>query len=177
LVPLTPRQPLAVMTSFRNQDLTLRVAPAIQYNFFPYSESTRRQFTVSYSADYNSFHYNEPTLFDKMEKQRANHAVQTSFEVNEPWGDSDVTLEFSHFLDAPAENRLVFSGDLEVRLFRGFFLTLSGDTSRIRDQIYLPRRNASDEEILVRQRQLATDYEWRFRIGFTTRLDRSSTTW
>ena len=37
----------------------------------------------------------------------------------------------------------------------------------ILDQIYLPRRDAIDEEILVRQRQLATDYEWQFRIGIT----------
>ena len=36
----------ALSSSFRNQDLSLRVAPAIEYNFFPYSESTRRQFTL-----------------------------------------------------------------------------------------------------------------------------------
>ena len=58
-------------------------------------------------------------------------------------------------------------GDLEIRLFRGFFLNLNGNSSLIRDQIYLPARGATDEEILVRQRQLATDFEWRFRIGIT----------
>ena len=157
----------AVSTTFRNQDLTFRVAPAIEYNLFPYSESTRRQFTVTYSAGYNSFRYEEPTIFDKLEENRVNHAVQTSFEVNEPWGNSDVTLEFSQFLDDADQRRLVFFGDLEVRLFRGFFLNLNGRSSLIRDQIYLPRRGATDAEILVRQRQLATDYEWRFRIGIT----------
>ena len=43
----------AVSSSFRNQELTYRVAPAIEYNFFPYSESTRRQFTATYSVGYN----------------------------------------------------------------------------------------------------------------------------
>ena len=157
----------AVTSSFRNQDLTLRVAPAIEYNFFPYAESTRRQFTVTYSVGYNSFTYEEPTIFDETEERRANHAVQTSFEVNEPWGDSDVTVEWSQFLDEPDQNRVVFFGDLEIRLVRGFFLNLNGNSSLIRDQIYLPRRDATDEEILVRQRQLATDYEWRFRVGIT----------
>ena len=156
-----------VTTTFRNQDLTARVAPAIEYNVFPYSESTRRQFTVSYSTGFNSFRYEEPTIFGKLEENRVNHAVQTSFEVNEPWGESDVTLEFSQFLDEPDQNRVVFFGDVEIRLFRGFFLSLNGSSSLIRDQIYLPRRDATDEEILVRQRQLATDYEWRFRIGIT----------
>ena len=156
-----------VTSTFRNQDRTIRAAPAIEYNIFPYTESTRRQFTVSYSAGYNSFRYIEPTIFDKLEEQRVNHAVQSSFEVNEPWGESEVTLEFSQFLDEPDQNRLVFFGDVEIRLFRGFFLSLNGSSSLIRDQIYLPRRDASDEEILVRQRQLATDYEWQFRIGIT----------
>ncbi len=157
----------AISSTFRNQDVTFRAAPAVQYNFFPYTESTRRQFTVMYTAGYNSFRYTEPTIFDRMEEQRLNHTVQTSYEVNEPWGESELTLEFSQFLDAPDQRRLVAFGELDIRLFRGFFLTLEADSSLIRDQIYLPREAATDQEILVRRRQLATDYEWEFRIGFT----------
>ena len=157
----------AISSTFRNQDLTVRLAPAVEYNFFPYSESTRRQFTVTYTAGHNAFRYMEPTIFEKMEEKRLNHALQTSFEVNEPWGESEVTMEFSQFLDEPDQRRLVLFGEIDVRLFRGFFLSLDADSSLIRDQIYLPRRGATDAEILVRQRQLATDYEWRLRIGFT----------
>ena len=157
----------AISSTFRNQDLTLRAAPAVQYNFFPYNESTRRQFTVMYTAGYNTFRFAEPTIFDLTEERRLNHAVQTSYEVNEPWGESELTLEFSQFLDAPDQRRLVAFGEVDIRLFRGFFLTLEADSSLIRDQIYLPREAATDQEILVRRRQLATDYEWEFRIGFT----------
>ena len=157
----------AISSNFRNQDLTLRGAPAIEYNFFPYSESTRRQFTVTYTTGYNAFRYIEPTIFERLEENRANHAVQSSFLVNEPWGESELTLEFSQFLDQPDQRRLVLYGELDIRLFRGFFLRFDADSSLIRDQIYLPRRDATDAEILVRQRQLATDYEWQFRIGFT----------
>ena len=157
----------AISSNFRNQDLTLRGAPAIEYNFFPYSESTRRQFTVTYTAGYNAFRYIEPTIFDRMDEHRTNHAVQSSFLVNEPWGESELTLEFSQFLDEPDQRRLVLYGEIDIRLFRGFFLRIDADSSLIRDQIYLPRRDATDAEILVRQRQLATDYEWQFRIGFT----------
>ena len=157
----------ALSSSFRNQDLTLRVAPAIEYNFFPYSESTRRQFTLNYSVGYNSFDYEEVTLFDKTEERRLDHSVRTSFDVNEPWGTSELSLEWSQFLDEPSQNRLVFFGEIEIRLFRGFFLSIEGESSSIRDQIFLPRRDATDEEILVRQRQLATDYEWQFEVGLT----------
>ena len=157
----------AISSNFRNQALTVRGAPAIEYNFFPYSESTRRQFTVTYTAGYNAFRYIEPTLFEQLEERRTNHAVQTSLVANEPWGESELTMEFSQFLDRLDQRRLVLYGEIDIRLFRGFFLRLDADSSLIRDQIYLPRRDATDAEILVRQRQLATNYEWQFRIGFT----------
>ena len=107
------------------------------------------------------------TIFDKLMEKRVNHAIQSTYEVNEPWGESEFTAEFSQFLDDPSQRRIVLYGEVDIRLFRGFFLNLEGSSSLIRDQIYLARRTATDSEILVRQRQLATDYEWEFRVGFT----------
>jgi hypothetical protein len=37
----------------------------------------------------------------------------------------------------------------------------------VRDQIFLARRGVTDSEILLRRRELATDFEYNFRIGFT----------
>ena len=62
---------------------------------------------------------------------------------------------------------MVVRGDIEVRIIRGLFLNVNGSTSLIRDQLYLPKEDLSDAEILVRRRQLATDYEYRFSVGIT----------
>ena len=147
--------------------MTYRVAPAFEYNFFPYSESTRRQFTVAYSAGYNSFRYADTTVFGKLEEERANHSVQTSFVMNQPWGVSDVSLEFSQFLDEPDQNRFVMFGEMDVRLFRGLSLNLEANSSFIGDQIYLPREDATDVEVLLGRRQLETDFEWRLFVGLS----------
>ena len=157
----------AISSTFRNQDLTYRVAPAVEYNFFPYSESTRRQFTVAYSAGYNSFRYADPTVFDKLEEERANHSIQTSFVLNQPWGVSDVSVEFSQFLDEPDQNRFVMFGEMDIRLFRGFSLNLEANSSFIGDQIYLPLEDATDVEVLLGRRQLETDFEWRLFVGLS----------
>ena len=157
----------AVTSTFRNQDLSLHVAPAIQYNFYPYSESTRRQLTLTYSLGYSSFDYEEPTIFDKSSERRPNHNAILSLDMNEPWGESAVTFEYAQFLDDASKYRAVVFGRLEIRLFRGFSLNIRGDSSLVRDQIFLPRRGVTDEEILVRRRQLATDYEYSIRVGFT----------
>ncbi|MEO6236081.1 MAG: hypothetical protein ABIQ52_03725 [Vicinamibacterales bacterium] len=45
-------------------------------------------------------------------------------------------------------------------------MNMSGEFSRTRDQIYLPLGEASTEEILLRQRQLLTGYEYSFDFGF-----------
>ncbi len=157
----------AVTTTFRNQDLTWRVAPAIQFNLFPYSESTRREFTLTYTAGYNSFNYREPTIFDKMEETRVNHNILVSLDTNQPWGEAGFSYEFSQFLDNTSQTRQVFFGIVEYRIFRGFFINAFGSLSRVRDQIFLARRGATNEEILLRRRELATDSEYRFRIGIT----------
>jgi hypothetical protein len=44
-------------------------------------------------------------------------------------------------------------------------LEVIGSTSLIRDQVYLLRRGSSPEEILVRRRQLATDYAHSLYLG------------
>ena len=142
-------------------------APAFDYNFFPYSESTRRQFTITYSAGYNAFNYDDLTVFGKLEEERINHAVQTSFVMNQPWGASDITVEFSQFLDEPGQNRLVLFGEMDIRLFRGLSLTINGNGSFIGDQIFLPADDATDVEVLVGRRQLATDFRWRLRVGLS----------
>ena len=156
-----------VTTTFRNQNLAWRVAPAFQYNFFPYSESTRRELTLTYAVGYNDFDYTEPTIFDKLEETRVDHSLRLSLDTNQPWGDMGLSYEFSQFLDEASQSRQVLFGNIEYRLFRGFFLNIRGDFSRVRDQIFLERGGVTDEEILLRRRELATDSEYSFRIGIT----------
>jgi hypothetical protein len=57
-------------------------------------------------------------------------------------------------------------GRIDVRLFRGFSLNVNGNASRVRDQIYLPKGAATDEEILLRLRRLQSGYRYGLSVGF-----------
>ena len=57
-----------------------------------------------------------------------------------------------------------------MRLFKGFSFNIYGDYSRIRDQINLRKGGASEEEVLLRQRQLATGFEYFAGFGVTYRF-------
>jgi hypothetical protein len=87
--------------------------------------------------------------------------------MQEPWGNLDLQFDASQYIPDGYKYRLSIEGDAEVRLFKGFSLNLYGGTSRIRNQIYLPAEGATDEEVLLRLRQLATGYDYGFSIGFS----------
>ena len=150
-----------------NQDLTARVALGIEYDFFSYAESTRRSFVIQYSMGTTYFDYTEETIFGKLTEQRPDQRIAAIFALRQPWGTSRLTTTFSHYLDDTSQHRLDVNGRIDVRLFRGFGLNVSGNINRIRNQLYLPAGGATDEEILLRQRQLATNYRYGFQVGFS----------
>lgn len=151
----------------RNQELAVTGGPAIEYNFFPYSESTRRQLTVLYSVSGNAFDYQQETVFEQLSEQRLSHSLDVSLDAQEPWGEVGVSLRGSHYLDEIEQNRVTLSGRAEFQLIQGLSFNVFGVASRVRDQIYLPLEEASREEILVGEREFATDFEYHTRVGFS----------
>ena len=159
-----------ISSTFLNQDLTMRVAPAVEYNVFPYSESTRRQLTISYAVGVNAFDYEETTIFNKQTEVLWDQALRLSFDTTQPWGESSIAVEVSHFLNDLSQNRTTGFGSVDFRITRGLSVYVWGDASRIRDQVFLSGADLSVEERLVRRRQLATDFEYSFGLGVSIRF-------
>ena len=160
----------ASRSSFNNQRLNLRAAPGIEYNFFPYSESTKRQFTMQWTAGVNRFKYDAVTIFGLLQETRWDQQFLAFLSLRQPFGSVRVTGEAAHYFDNFRQNRYSISGDTDVRLFRGFSFNIFGDYSVLHDQLYLPRGGATDEEILARQRQLETTFRYFMSIGITYRF-------
>jgi len=80
----------------QNQDLAIRGGPAMEYNYFPYSESTRRQITVLYKVELASFDYEEITLFEETSEIRPAQSLEIAAAFNQPWGELDISLEGSN---------------------------------------------------------------------------------
>ncbi len=156
----------ASSSTFENTRLRVRAAPAVEYSVWPYEESTRRQLTVQYSVGVSAFRYREETIFDRLSETRPTHALIVGYDVRQPWGSADATLEASNYLDDPTQNRVVFDGELNLRIARGLELEVGGSASLIHDQLSLVKRGATQEEILLRRRALQTDYRYDVRIGF-----------
>ena len=154
-------------STFNNQDFGLRVAGGIEYSLFPFSESTRRQLTIMYTIGVSRFNFEEPTIFNVTEDTRADHRLNVSYEVRQPWGSANLSMDARNFLDDFALHRVRVSGRLRFRVARGFDLNASGSFTRIKDQIFLQGGDLTEEEILLQRRQRETDFQYGFTFGFS----------
>jgi hypothetical protein len=154
-------------STYRNIDLAVAPSPAVEYNFFPYSESTRRQLRCLYRLGYSFSNYTEETIFEKTKENLFYESLSLTLELKETWGTISTSLIGSHYFHDFSKNRLALSGDLSLRLIKGLSLNIFGSYSRIHDQLSLPKGGASYEEILLRRKELATEYSYFAYIGLS----------
>jgi hypothetical protein len=160
----------ASRSTFYNRDLAVSVGPAVEYNIFPYSESTRRSLTFRYSVEMAAFNYELETVEGKTEEVLPRHTLLVAAAVQQPWGEVFGSVEGIQYLHDLATHRINTDLNVEYRLFRGFSLDVSAEFSRIKDQFFLPAEDLTPEEILVRRRQRETDYQFDLNLGFSYRF-------
>jgi hypothetical protein len=157
----------AQSSTFLNYDLRLRIAPGLEYDFFPYSQSTRRMLTLQYTVGFDSHNYREETIYEKAKEKLIDHKLTTALSLRQPWGTATGSVDLSQYLTDPSKYSISAFGGTNIRLFKGFSFNIFTELSRTRDQIYLPKGEATPEEILVRQRQLATGYQYFLNFGIS----------
>jgi hypothetical protein len=152
-------------STFDNLKVRIQGGPAIEWNFFPYSMYTRRQLRVLYSAGGSSTRYYEETLFFKTRETRGVQSLSTTYEQREPWGTLQGSVGWSNYFPGLSTHRVNVETEVDVRITRGLSVSAEASASRIRDQLSLPRRDATPEEVLLRQRQLRSDFQARIEFG------------
>ena len=154
-------------STYTNYDVRTRFAPTVEYDIYPYNESTRRILTLLYSVGLINADYTEETIYGKASETLVDHQFEVSLGLRQPWGTANGGFEAAQYLNRHSKYRISAFGGMDVRLFKGFSVSLDGAISKRRDQLSLRRGEATSEEILVRQRELATDYSFDFGFGIT----------
>ncbi len=157
----------ASTSTYANAKLNWSLAPALEYNLFPYSQSTRQQLRLLYRIGYTSARYYEETIFDRTQESLWNQSLSVSLDLRQPWGSVNATVEGSHYLHDFEKRRLSVSTGLSLRLIEGLSLNLFGNYARINDQLALRKGRASQEEVLLQRRQLATNYNYSVFVGLS----------
>ena len=112
--------------------------------------------------------YNEVTLFGKLRRNAAGARSCRSSSSRSSRGDRSRSARSGRSTCTTGRKyRLEVDGELSFRVARGLELNADGSVSRIRDQLSMPRRDATPEEVLLRLRELHSGYEVSFSIGVT----------
>lgn len=152
---------------YNNYDYSIRVSPGIEYDIFPYSESTRRKLTFLYYVGVYINDYIEETTLFKSRQTLGFHSLTGSLSLIQKWGSVNSSLTWSNYFFNWSYNKLRLSTNANLRIFKGLSFNIFGSISLIHDQISLPRGGASLEDVLLNRKALETNYSYYTGIGFT----------
>ena len=154
-------------STFQNIRSRIDAAPAVEYDLFPYSESTKRQLRFLYRVGFSLARYREETIYDKTRENLLQEHLEVALELKKKWGTISTSFEASNYFHDFRKNQLELNGEISVRVFKGLSFNIHGGGARIHDQIFLPKGGATLEEVLLQRRQLRTNYDYFFSVGFS----------
>jgi len=154
-------------STFENIKYSINASPALEFNLFPYSEATRRQFRFLYRFGFNTINYREETIYDKMSENLWSQSLSATFDIKEKWGSISTTLSGSHYFHDFSKNRINIFSMLNIRIIKGLSFFIFGFGSSVHDQLSLAKGEASLEDVLLKLKQLETNYSYFVAAGLS----------
>jgi hypothetical protein len=154
-------------STYNNNKLRYTLMPGLEYNIFPYSESTRRQFRLQYRIGYEYNNYIDTTIYNKTRESLFAHSFLAAYEIVQKWGSVNINCNYRNYLHDFSKRNLSLNGYLSLRVLKGFSVNFGGGASLINDQLSLIKGGATLDEILLRQKELATQYRYYTSIGIS----------
>jgi hypothetical protein len=150
-----------------NYSLRTDFLPSIEFDLFPYSEATHRQLRFLYSVGIQYNNYNDSTIFNKLKETLFKEEFNIAFQVQKKWGSINMALLGSNYLNDFSKNRVELITSLNLRIFKGLALQISGGVAHINDQVNLKKGDISEADRLLELRELSTQYRFEGGIGLT----------
>ncbi len=154
-------------STYSNIATGFSLAPALEYDVFPYSDATRRQLRFLYRVAVSYNKYLEETIYDKLSQTVFSEILTATLSFTEPWGNAEISAEGSHYFHDFGYNRLRLSASLSLRILKGLALTVDGRYAAVHDQLALRKSEVSLDDLLLRRKELATDYSYFLAVGFS----------
>ncbi|MBT3386172.1 MAG: hypothetical protein HN778_08390 [Prolixibacteraceae bacterium] len=154
-------------STFNNAKFNADIFPTIEYNLFPYSESTHRQLRFAYGIGVSLNQYNDTTIYGKIAENLGQQQLQIAYQVQEKWGSINVSLEGSNYLHDFSKNRLELEGSISIRIIKGLSFSVRGRVAQIHDQLSLVGEELSEADILLQLTEMASSFNVDGSLGLT----------
>jgi hypothetical protein len=157
----------AYSSTRENIEYNLSTTPKIEYNFFPYSKSSRQQLRLEYALSIDKVNYFEETIYGKFEDVLFSESIKITLEQVQPWGSMNISILGANYLHDYTKNNLSFNSRLSFRIIKGLSLNLSGSYSMVNNQIALLERELTDTEYMFNLKEQKSITTHSFSIGFS----------
>lgn len=158
-------------SSFSNIRWQTVLNPAIEYNIFPYSQSTTKLLTIRYGVDIRSNNYYDTTIFTKTNETVAGQGLNVGISFTQKWGTSYVGTSFhNYFKNHWKFYNVGLNANFDVRITGALSFYTGIYAGLVRDQIYISGKDAQPDDILIRRRQLASTYNYYSYFGINYRF-------
>jgi hypothetical protein len=152
---------------FENMQLQLRAMPAVEYDLFPYSEATQRQLVVRYAAGARMMRYVDTTVYGRLSESRPAHELSVLADIRQARGSLWGSAVASQYLHDRSKRRLTVEGGVDWRIVAGLSVNFSANYSQIRDQLNVPGAALSNEDRLLRLRELQSGHSASAGLGLS----------
>ena len=127
-------------------------------------------FTIAYHIGPEWKKYYEETIYGKLREDLWEHSINLNLQLIQTWGEIRAGIDASNYLHDFSKNRITFDSDLSVRIVRGFSVNFNLRVENIHDQIYLPKGDASLEDILLNKVQLPSTFDVSAGVGVSVQF-------
>ena len=157
-------------STFDNYKFRISFNPAIEYNLFKYNEVNDRFFVLRYGAFVSHNDYFDTTIFNLINQTYLGHRFSGAITLNKKWGAFNGGVNYTNYFYDWDLYTMGLYANSDVRIGSGlsFFVILNANV--VHNQINLVKGNITEQELLTRQRQLGSTFNYFTSFGLAYRF-------
>lgn len=155
---------------FSNLKAQFSLGPRIEYSIFPYKEFNTKRWVFQYGIEGRRNVYYDTTIYLKTQETFMAQSLSSIVSFTQKWGSINLGIFWRNLLHDWSKNNLSFNGALSFRLFKGFNMAIWGNYNFVRNQINIRKGDASIDQLLAKNREILSAYNFNSGVGFSYRF-------
>ncbi|MEP6514316.1 MAG: hypothetical protein ABJA79_10620 [Parafilimonas sp.] len=157
-------------SSYDNIDGSFSVKPAIEYSIFPYKNFTTKYMGFLYRIGGVYNNYRDTTWRSKTTEWLMRQTLSFDLNFTQKWGSVSASLSWANYFFNWKWNNYGVYANGEFRIVKGLSFNFYGGASIIHDQVELQKGDATQTQVLIRQRLLRNSFSYFTGFGLSYRF-------